>query len=242
MEISQNGAFLAVDARKLLGEIRESVRLRKVARKESEYSSESFMQVFVGIGRMFAPGFVVDENNSFTYSGLVSWALGHPFRCCSPDGRGVVDGDPTKGLYVYGGTGTGKSLALRVLNVMCQKSGLTVRFGSDAAVLGWDNTRAADIVDSYLRNGDLLEFTQSRIQCIQDLGSEPVETLYMGNRVNVLRQVLEARGDREDRLTLITSNFPLSDIGKPGMYGDRVASRLAAMCNFFFLGGGDRRI
>jgi len=75
----------------------------------------------------------------------------------------------------------------------------------------------------------------------QDLGSEPMESLYMGNRLNVMRQILENRGDRTDVITLITSNLPINCQEFTSMYGDRVASRLLEMCNYFEIKGTDRR-
>jgi len=240
--ISENGEFKDIDAQALLDKIGQAEIFRKVKRKEIPYTTNSFLKVFVGIGKIYTPNFVMDKDNSFTYSNIVAWALGHPFKCYSPDGKSVIDGDTAKGLYIYGNTGTGKSLALRILDVLCQKCGITVQFSNHSVILGWDNTRSTDITNAYAQNGDSKKYIDNYIQCIQDLGSEPHETLYMGNRVNVLRQVLEARGDRQDRLTLITSNYQLSEIDSDGMYGNRVASRLVAMCNFFFLGGKDRRI
>ena len=75
---------------------------------------------------------------------------------------------------------------------------------------------------------------------IQDLGQEPKETLYMGNRLNVLQQLLEYRGDRGDQLTLITSNLRISSETLKRDYGDRVQSRLVEM-NYFEIKGKDRR-
>ena len=87
--------------------------------------------------------------------------------------------------------------------------------------------------------GDLTPWKEEISLCIQDLGNEPSEVMYMGNRRRVLRSVLEARGDMYDRLTLISSNFPPERLGE--VYGQRVASRIRQMCNPIYLGGSDRR-
>ena len=76
---------------------------------------------------------------------------------------------------------------------------------------------------------------------IQDLGSEPQESLYMGNRVDVVRQLIEHRGDKTDEMTLITSNLKINGERLVNRYGDRVASRLVEMCNYFEIKGKDRR-
>ena len=76
---------------------------------------------------------------------------------------------------------------------------------------------------------------------IQDLGCEPQESLYMGNRVDVVRQLIEYRGDKTDEITLITSNLKINGEKLVNRYGDRVASRLNEMCNYFEIKGKDRR-
>ena len=80
------------------------------------------------------------------------------------------------------------------------------------------------------------------IICIQDLGSEQMESLYMGNRENVIRRMIEYRGDRTDMLTLITSNLPMAHQKLEEKYGDRVVSRLNEMCNYLEIKGKDRRM
>jgi len=65
--------------------------------------------------------------------------------------------------------------------------------------------------------------------------------LYMGNRINVMRRILEYRGDQSDQITLITSNLPYNSKKFVELYGDRVASRLNEMCNYFEITGKDRR-
>jgi len=76
---------------------------------------------------------------------------------------------------------------------------------------------------------------------IQDLGQEPQESLYMGNRVDVVRQLIEYRGDRTDEITFITSNMKINGDVLMNRYGDRVASRLMEMCNYYEIKGKDRR-
>ena len=76
---------------------------------------------------------------------------------------------------------------------------------------------------------------------IQDFGQEPQENLYMGNRIDVVRQLIEYRGDKCDEMTLITSNMKMQGDVLMNRYGDRVASRLVEMCNYFEIKGKDRR-
>ena len=76
---------------------------------------------------------------------------------------------------------------------------------------------------------------------IQDFGQEPAESLYMGNRLDVIRQLVEYRGDCSDELTFITTNLKMGGEKLIQRYGDRVASRLNQMCNNLEIKGLDRR-
>jgi DNA replication protein DnaC len=60
--------------------------------------------------------------------------------------------------------------------------------------------------------------------------------------MNVLRQVIEHRGDNPECLTMISSNLPMTHKILADRYGDRVVSRLQEMCNYFELRGKDRRL
>ena len=112
-----------------------------------------------------------------------------------------------------------------------------------------DIVNAQSIISEYSHCGDFDKYIHSPILCINDLGAEICknrqdfvsEAIYMGNRVNVIRTILELRGEDETKITFITSNYPLyADIMKV-VYGDRVLSRLNKMCIPIQLGGDDRR-
>ena len=86
-----------------------------------------------------------------------------------------------------------------------------------------------------------MEYKKQAMLGIQDLGNEPQESLYMGNRLDVVRNLIEYRGDKQDEMTFITSNLRINGDILIDRYGDRVASRLVEMCNYFEIKGKDRR-
>lgn len=92
----------------------------------------------------------------------------------------------------------------------------------------------------YARDGSDAPVQSDKVICIHDLGSEPRETLYMGNRHEVMRELLELRGDTPGRFTILTSNLNFSTVRK--VYGDRVWSRLHQMCNYVRLVDSDHRV
>jgi len=185
---------------------------------------------------------VIDGKNRFVYENLVYWLLGDN-RMKSYDASGnIINGDVTKGIYLAGPTGSGKTIAMEVLNKMAYGLGIKIKVGDQTPIpLKWINVRTDEVVDYFVHNGEVDTYKKATSVCYQDLGVESTEALYMGNRTNVMRMILESRGDRRDKLTLITSNYLLSDGDFTLRYGERVVSRLSQMCNYLVLGGTDRR-
>ena len=136
--------------------------------------------------------------------------------------------------------GYGKTTAVNVARLMVGQLGARFAYGTDSNLLRWNDSTAAMVCDHYAQNGTLAMYQSLKVVSVQDLGSEPRETLYMGNRHEVMREFLELRGDTPGRFTIITSNFNYATIRKA--YGDRVWSRLHQMCNYVELVGDDMRV
>ena len=212
-----------------------------IYRQKQKVSFEQGMEALKAVGQIMVPGFVIDRHNRFAYENLVRWVINDPGAMCNTPEGGTVPADPSKGIYIQGNTGTVNSLSLDMCRTLCHYFGLKVRTEADVTPvsLAWNTYRADDICDAYSRDGDLSLWKSTPCLCIQDLGSEPGETLYMGNRRRVIGSIIEARGDMYNRLTLISSNLRINKIGE--LYGQRVASRLVQMCNIITLTGPDRR-
>lgn len=212
------------------------------------YDINVAMQVVEGIGKTRNPNFVIDNENRFTYENLIRWVQGDKtMMCLDPETKQPVQGRLDKGIYIAGNTGTGKSWALEIMTVYSMIDDIQVCYGKDFngkninGCLRWKNVRTDTMCEEYIKEGSYDRFKSIKILGIQDLGAEPSESLYMGNRVDVLRMILEYRGDQEGCMTLITSNLPINHQKLIDRYGDRVASRLAEMCNYFEIRGTDRR-
>ena len=215
-------------------EIASSIQRRRIA-----ISQEDGMALVTAIGRKFRPGFVIDRENRFVYENLVRWMFADPSaKAQAVDGR-AVPADLTRGFYIAGPTGTGKTLCMRVFSSFAKSLALCYDVCGKQQYMDFQFYRSDLICDEYAKEGDLQKFKQMPILCIEDLGSENQETLYMGNRRNVIQGILEARGDRMLLLTNATSNLPIYKLGD--VYGDRVQSRAHAMFNYYILEGGDRR-
>ena len=103
-------------------------------------------------------------------------------------------GDLNRGIYIAGNTGSGKSWCLEVMLAYSQAMGFVVSFDDGAKEvdrpLCWGITRADEVCQEYVANGEIQRYKQRAMIGIQDLGQEPKEVLFMGNRLNVLQQLL----------------------------------------------------
>lgn len=208
------------------------------------------IQALERIGCAANPEFVVDEHNYEVYEQLLRWLYADPDMQCLHPASVVADepvamrADLTRGIYLSGATGTGKSVALELLNLFAGIDDPKVRLGGNWRYLTWGCYRAEDIWHEAATSERALErYKRMPVLCIQDLGSEPAtEAVYMGSRREPLRLLIEARGDRTDLITHFTSNYPIAHPELARRYGDRVVSRLHGMCNQLVLNGPDRRM
>lgn len=207
------------------------------------------LNLFVNFGKTFTPKFVCDKDNKWAFSQIICWTFADKaMRSIDPksfaEGKlQVIEGNPCKGLYICGPTGTGKSLALEVLGEFIRYAKPHARICGERQTIQWLCYRAADIWASAAIDPHAIDwYKKFPILCIQDLGSEPAsDAVYMGSRREPLREILEYRGDRHDILTLISSNYAIDSPEIHSRYGDRVASRLREMCNMIIINGKDRR-
>jgi chromosomal replication initiation ATPase DnaA len=206
------------------------------------YDMNIALQIVDTVGKNRNPRFVIDDENRFIYENMIRWIHADPeMKCLDPETKSIIPGRLNAGIYIAGKTGSGKSWILEIMAAYCLIDNVQVKVGETQRCLYWDNVRTDTICDEYTTKGSFDKFKKMSIVGIQDLGAEPIESMYMGNRVNVMRQLLEHRGDRTDQITLITSNLPINHKWLVDIYEDRVSSRLNEMCNYFEIKGKDRR-
>lgn len=212
-----------------------------VSRAEFGYNLDESLLIVEKIGRMRLPSFSIDDENRFCYENMIRWChADEDMRCIDSNGK-IVPGDVKRGIFIAGGTGTGKSWCLDIMTSYSYAIGVRVIIGELSRLLSWQNIRTDSICDEYTSSGIASMYKTMPIVGFQDLGSEPVESCYMGNRGNVMRNIIEARGDKADQMTLISSNLPMYSRQLLTRYGDRVQSRLNQMCNYLEIRGKDRR-
>ena len=236
---------------KILRAIEERGTFARMVRYEytgGDYKIENALKVIEAIGKTRNHKFVIDSENRFAYENFVKWVHGDPtMKQIHPETGTIVPGDLNAGIYIGGTTGSGKSWCLEIMRAYSLAYGIKVTFPSyekdEVCNLSWRVVRADELCEMYAEKGNtnISEIKKLQMLAIQDLGQEQEETLFMGNRLDVVRQLLEYRGDLDNELTLITSNLPMGSERLVARYGDRVASRLRQMCNNLVIKGKDRR-
>ncbi len=235
---------------KILNRLTEHRTLAGVERiKQFDLNIDTALTMVEMIGKAREPKFVIDTQNKWVYTQLIKWLYADPtmqamdIDAAKQRQRKLVDGRLTAGIYLAGSTGTGKSWAMEILKILSEVDNPQVKLAGVPRSIYPDIYRAEDIWEIASTSDEgMAKFKNIPILCIQDLGSEPAaDAVRMGARREPLRQILEARGDRHDLITLITSNFLITSPEVAKRYTDRVVSRLRGMCNFLALGGQDRR-
>lgn len=222
-------------------------RMKRYAYTGGNYSIENALKIVEAIGKTRNHKFVIDDENRFAYENFIKWCHCDPtMKQINPDTGQIVPGDLYAGIYIGGTTGSGKSWCLEIMRAYAAALKFQITFPQtwekdETRLLSWRIVRADEVCDTFADSGKMQEFKSCQILAIQDMGQEQEESLYMGNRVDAVRQLIEYRGDLDNQITLITSNLQMSGDRLMKRYGDRVASRLRQMCNNLVIKGKDRR-
>lgn len=229
-------------AQAILERLKDNAIFSAVGRESLPYDMETVLSIVDFIGKKRDAKFVLDESNIFLYTNLIKWVYGDPsVQCLDPETKQVIPGRLTAGIYIAGNTGSGKSWALEIMSAVAQLERIGITVSNERRALKWPCVRTDAVCDEYSKDGEIRKYKDMTVVCFQDLGTEPLESLFMGNRQGVMKQILEHRGDLHNVITLISSNLPINHKALNDRYDDRVSSRLCEMCNYFELKGQDRR-
>ena len=154
----------------------------------------------------------------------------------------IANPDLQKGIYLAGDVGVGKTLLMRVCGANMRQS---FQVKSAKAIANEYEAAGMDAVEKYNRvisaPNSFDNFYHSQVGlCLDDLGTEDIKT-YMGNRKNVVGDIIEARYSNfcVGRLLHVTTNLSHKEMNS--YYGSRVTSRLQQIVNIVRLKGPDRR-
>lgn len=146
--------------------------------------------------------------------------------------------DNSKGLYLWGDVGRGKTFLFEVMKVFADAVPITAkrfRMVSCAEIadkLLWARGESGQQMSDYHQGGWMFD----------DLGNEPGAIKSYGNEVQVMERLLVARYSKFTNglcLTHVTSNDTPDELLQK--YGTRLSDRAKEMFNFVFLRGESKR-
>lgn len=211
-------------------------------RKLSYYYNEDALSKLKDCGDKIVGNYIIDDDNKFVIENLIKWFFGQDFLQNVAGKKKTVPGRLNKGLYIAGPCGTGKSLILKVLKEFAKTHRQKFIINGKEVGSMWNTYHAYELCNKFQNGENLSNLYTIPILQIDDLGAEPESCQYMGNKSNVLKELLEIREDK-GVITLITSNIkPYDDQNQSieDKYGERLASRLNSL-NYFSLTGEDKR-
>ena len=191
---------------------------------------------FLEVCRTICPQFQIADNMKSLLNDIMRWCL-------------MLDGkyDPDKGLWLWGGIGTGKSTMLEIVRGYCHlvrrpvcyrekdKPGTMRR---DPCAYSFRITNASYVAGMFAKEGyhGIEEYITSCRQAFDEVGRECIPTGYFGNMENVFQYIFQRRYDiRRGDFTHVTSNLAPEQIGE--IYGDHIYDRCFEMFNFIQMSG-----
>lgn len=137
-----------------------------------------------------------------------------------------------KGLFIYGGTGTGKTYIAHALAYSVKKErGWSVDVSNFVGLLG--EFREFIVRGTYQEN--LCNFCKENCIILDDLGAEKLTDFVQ----EFLYSIINNRYENMKR-TVFTTNLDLKAF--EARYGDRLLSRIGEMCIMVELKGEDKRV
>ena len=200
-------------------------------RRDTDLSSElraRYVRLFVRTAREICPGWEVVPQFRPALDAIMRWCLEAP---------GPLD--PSKGLWLGGTNGTGKTTLLAVVKEYCRRIG---RLDMKGNLYGYRITNVAEVCKAYEREGGagIATYIESPRQAFDELGVDPSATGHFGTPLNVMQHVFLARYDRRrDSFTHVTTNLDMDQVRE--IYGPKVYDRIKEMFNFIILTGKSLR-
>lgn len=145
---------------------------------------------------------------------LLLWCLSAPGRL-----------DPSKGLWLWGDIGSGKTTMLHVILRFCR---IVRPADAEGNPYGFRISNAIEVCSGYQRKGydGIQTYIDSRRQAFDELGSETIPTGYYGNTENVFQYILQRRYDRRHTsFTHVTTNLSVDQIAEVYAHASMTVAR-----------------
>ncbi|WP_294891820.1 hypothetical protein [Sulfuricurvum sp. MLSB] len=194
------------------------------------YKIDVAMKYLNQIGLSFEPKFELTSEQEDVYIELIKYIHGDP----------GFNGTLEKGLLLIGPSGTGKTLAMKIIQAYRMIDDTFYLKDGKPYRMNFDIYHVNDIVSRFIEDGfdgiDL--YCRRYVACFDDIGTEIEQVKHYGNKLDVMSHIFAERY-AHGLLTFGTSNFPVSVLEEK--YDDRTISRMYALFNFVIMKGKDFR-
>jgi len=173
----------------------------------------------------YEPEYIVNQRTRPILKQLFDYFTGNP----------ESELDLSKGIAIFGGVGTGKTLLMKVfkeytMNIIYKNSFI---FKTAAEIVDSINVSGVEVLSN-------INFIQNKATTlyIDDLCAKNEEVNHFGTKINAMENLLSQRYEifkQYKRLTHITSNKYPVELSK--IYGERIVDRMAEMFNIIELTG-----
>lgn len=218
-----------------VNDLKQKLAFEIETKEKPELSRQDYKKaydLFMYFARQVEPAFEIDDPIKAIIKDILDWLLNNP---CGKY-------DPMKGLMFVGNVGTGKTTLMKIV----KEAGRVMRFQlEDCREYAFRITPMTEIAAYYQKHGMAAmskEFAVKECQAIDDVGTEPEESLNMGNRANPFAIIIESKYNHRNsqrHIFHMTTNLSNEEIAS--RYGRRTLDRLKQMVNIVILEGTSRR-
>lgn len=193
-----------------------------VSRCQTEQDSTKI--AFLNKLKAICPDFVVDDANRQVISNIFQW--------CLRNRNGEYD--PMQGLWIYGDVGTGKSTLMKAILEFIRENWL--RDSGESINPAWISVPM--FCGEYATKGFSV-FDEIPVG-LDEVGTEYVPTNHVGNKVNVVSQIISTIYDNNYYIPrIVTTNLSMKEVYDK--YGSRTFDRIGQIFNIVELAGVSRR-
>lgn len=194
------------------------------------YKMDVALSVIERIGKRIDSGFILTDEIKPVYQKLIQYFHGDP----------DFDGDLTRGVMILGPTGTGKTLAMKIMSIYRTIDDTKFILNDKIYRMNYEIVEVNKMIADFTDNAydGIKMYTSRYVLCMDDIGTETEQVKYFGNVLDVISYVIAERYAKR-LLTFGTTNMTLMDL--EDKYDDRIISRMFSMFNYITMKAQDFR-